>query len=408
MIDLLVVGAGFTGLLAAWLAARRGARTMLIAYGRGGLELSHGCLAISAAASLRDSIRTSKRPHPYALVGIESVERALEALLPLLAAEGLPYAGSLDTNMLLPTASGRTVVSAFAPAALASANLAGGSPFTIAGFNGFRDFDSALAARTLAAGLKRAVTSVDLPLPGPAPRRDRYATDLARLFEDPSWREMAARAWRPSLVGAALLGLPATLGLRLHQTVWQELQDRLEVPLFEIPTLPPSLPGLRLEWVLRQACQRAGVDILEGAPAVGRIERRQTRARVAGAVAMTAGGPRSFDSGAVMLATGGFLHGGLVARQSGLVQESVFDLPVVHNPDRSTWVSPHAGDTQPYASFGLRVDTSMRPLDSGGQPMFPNLFAAGGLLAGARRAEEGSRQGIALGTAFRAVEAALA
>ncbi len=178
--------------------------------------------------------------------------------------------------------------------------------------------------------------------------------------------------------------------------------------MFEIPTLPPCLPGLRLEWVLRRACQREGVDFLEGAPAVGRVERRQSRARVAGAVAMAAGGPQAFDAGAVVLASGDFLHGGLVGRQNGLVQESVFDLPVVHNPDRSTWVSPHAGDTQPYASFGLRVDASMRPLDPGGQPMFPNLFAAGGLLAGARRAEEGSRQGIALGTAFRAVECALA
>jgi glycerol-3-phosphate dehydrogenase subunit B len=407
VIDLLVIGAGLTGLFASWLAARRGARTMLIAFGRGGLELSTGCLAVSAAASPREAIQASKRPHPYALVGAESVERALEALLTLLAAEGLPYAGSLDANMLLPTASGRTIVSAFAPASLASASLSSGQPITIAGFTGFRDFDSTLAARVLGAGLGRIVTSVDLPLPAPAPRRDRYATDLARLFEDPSWREMAARGWRPALVGVSLLGLPATLGLHLHPFVWQDMQQRLEIPLFEIPTLPPSLPGLRLEWVLRQACLRAGVDILEGALAVGRVERRQTRARVAGAVAMAAGGPQAFDAGAVVLASGGFLHGGLVARQSGLVQESVFDLPVVHNPDRSTWVSPHAGDTQPYASFGLRVDASMRPLDPGGQPMFANLFAAGGLLAGARRAEEGSRQGIDLGSAFRAVEAAL-
>ncbi len=408
MIDLLVIGAGLTGLFASWLAARRGARTMLIAYGRGGLELSSGCLAVAAGASPRASIQTFKRPHPYALIGVGPVDRALEALLTLLAADGLPYAGSLDANMRLPTASGRTIVSAFAPAALASANLAGGQPITIAGFTGFRDFDSALAARVMAAGLKRAVTSVDLPLPGPVPRRDRYATDLARLFESPSWRETAARAWRPALVGASLLGLPATLGFRFHQLVCQDLQERLEIPLFEIPTLPPSLPGLRLEWVLRQACQRAGVDILEGALAVGRVERRQARARVAGAVAVAAGGPQVFNAGAVVLATGGILHGGLVARQSGLIQESVFDLPVVHNPDRSTWVSPHAGDTQPYASFGLRVDALMRPLDPGGQPMFPNLFAAGGVLAGARRAEEGSRQGIGLGTAFRAVEAALA
>jgi glycerol-3-phosphate dehydrogenase subunit B len=50
----------------------------------------------------------------------------------------------------------------------------------------------------------------------------------------------------------------------------------------------------------------------------------------------------------------------------------------------------------------------MRPLGADGAPLLQNLFAAGGLLAGARRAEEGSRQGIGLATAWRAVESALA
>ncbi len=53
MTDLLVIGAGLTGLYAAWLAARKGARTVLIAYGRGGLELSPGILGVAAGASPR-------------------------------------------------------------------------------------------------------------------------------------------------------------------------------------------------------------------------------------------------------------------------------------------------------------------------------------------------------------------
>jgi glycerol-3-phosphate dehydrogenase subunit B len=406
--DLLIVGAGLTGLYAAWLAASRGARTVVVTYGRGGLELSPGSLAVAGGASPRRALAGFKRPHPYALFKPEVVQQAFHPLLSLLEAEGLPYAGRLDSNLMLPTAAGGVLEAAFAPASLAAGDLRDAHPFAVAGFIGFRDFDAAFTARQLSARLGKPIANIDLPLPPPTSARDRYSTDLARLFEDVAWREAAARAWQPMLIGLSKVGLPATLGCRDHVHAWHDMQDRLGLALFEIPTLPPSMPGLRLETVLRSACQKAGVDIVEGARAVGRVTRPRGQARVMGIVGETAGGPRTFDSGAVLLATGDLLHGGLVARRDGLVQESVFDLPVVHHADRSTWVSPSASETQPYATFGLRVDASMRPLDTHGQPMYPNLFAAGGVIAGARRAEEGSRQGIGIATAYSAVEAALA
>jgi glycerol-3-phosphate dehydrogenase subunit B len=73
--------------------------------------------------------------------------------------------------------------------------------------------------------------------------------------------------------------------------------------------------------------------------------------------------------------------------------------------ERRTGASPLA--RQLYAVSGVNVDRWMRPLGPDGTVAFDNLYAAGGLLAGADRAYEGSRQGIGLATAFRAVESAL-
>ena len=407
MIDLLVVGSGLTGLFAAWQAARRGARCMLVTYGRGGLELSSGCLGIACASSPRAFVAAARLPHPYALVGVESVRHAVDSLCELLRESHLPYAGGLDSNLELPTAAGGTTMAAFAPRSLLTALDAGAAPITIAGFTGFRDFDSVLASNRLSARLKRPIAPIDLPLPGALPQRDLYSTDLVHRFEDPKWLAQACAAWRPSLIGVRHLGLPAVLGLRRHASVVAALEQLRELTLFEIPTLPPGVPGLRLEAVLRQACLSAGVEVVEGAAAIGRVDGRSGGTRAAGILAQTAGGPQAIDAEAVLLATGDLLHGGLVARQNGRVQESVFDLPVVHSSDRSTWTAPRVNDPQPYASFGVRVDSSMRPLGADGAPLMSNLFAAGGLLAGARRTEEGSRQGIGLATAWRAVEAAL-
>jgi glycerol-3-phosphate dehydrogenase subunit B len=109
----------------------------------------------------------------------------------------------------------------------------------------------------------------------------------------------------------------------------------------------------------------------------------------------------------VLLATGGALHGGWLSFPNGEVQEAVFGLPIEVNEDREDWMAAKPSQEQPYARFGLRVDSQFRPCDGRGRPHFDNLFAAGGLLAGADRSFEGSRQG-SPGSASAAVKAALA
>ena len=122
--------------------------------------------------------------------------------------------------------------------------------------------------------------------------------------------------------------------------------------------------------------------------------------------ALTRGGMRVHPADRVILASGGALHGGWVASADGKVRESVFGLPVGAGP-ASEWTTSRLTDPQPYALLGLEVDQWMRPLGADGGPVFENVFAVGGILAGADRTREGSRQGIDLATAFRAVKAAL-
>ena len=121
------------------------------------------------------------------------------------------------------------------------------TPILIAGVDGFRDFYPEMVA----ANLRGAGVSIDdalyLPLPLPTARRDLYAIDLARSFDDSHFRDKVARIWKPRISGTKRLGIPAILGVNNPQLAHEELQQRLGVTLFEIPTLPPSPPGLRLE-----------------------------------------------------------------------------------------------------------------------------------------------------------------
>ncbi len=407
MDDLVIVGAGLTGLFGAALAARRGARVTVICHGRGGLELSHGCIDVLGDTPLPEGLRRLHPTHPYSLVGKETIEAALNVLKEIAAGGDLEYQGTSDSVLRLPTPLGALHATTLAPRTMTAGETSNRDPCTIAGLEAFRDFHAPLVTGRLRAQGMPVGQPLELPLMHAPRHRDAYATDLARLFDDPGFRAELARAWKPRLKGVVRLGLPAVLGLEQPQRALTDLEARLGVRLFEIPTLPPSVPGLRLERMLRRAALAAGCTLIEGSRGVGRADGPSGGRRVSGVVALTAGGPRLYRAGAVLLASGGFLHGGLVARQDGLVQESVFDLPVVCEAGRERWVAETPFAPQPYALAGLRVDERMRPLDARGEPAFENVYAAGGILSGADRSREGSRQGIDLATAYRAVEMAL-
>ncbi len=273
MTDVLVIGAGLSGLFASYLAARRGAAVTNLAQGRGGLALSHGCIDISLVAPPLSAAMQAPRGHPYSLVGPEGLRAAVEMLNEVLAGQSLAYQGDLARNLTLPTAGGAVHTTAFAPASLAAGDLGDPTPYTLGGLVGFRDFYPRLAARSMQS-VQREVAVVDLPLVEIPLARDLYATDLGRLFDRPAWRQEIARAWKPRLLGVKRLGLPAVLGLRHHVEVVDEMQGRLDLRVFEIPTLPPSLPGLRLELALRRACLAANVAFIDGTPAIGRVDGR--------------------------------------------------------------------------------------------------------------------------------------
>ena len=83
------------------------------------------------------------------------------------------------------------------------------------------------------------------------------------------WRgcRPGGRAWaiaaqlKPKLDGASAR-FPAVLRPEHNAEAWRDLSDRLGVPAFEIPTLPPSVPGMRLYNAFRAALTHAGVPIL--------------------------------------------------------------------------------------------------------------------------------------------------
>ena len=88
------------------------------------------------------------------------------------------------------------------------------------------------------------------------------------------------------------VAFPAVLGIADPHGAWTALEHALGRPVFEVPTLPPSVPGMRVFAILREALRRAGGTLLLNNVVVGAESHRFTRARVANARGAARGAAR--------------------------------------------------------------------------------------------------------------------
>lgn len=413
MSRILIIGAGYAGLMTGWQAAKRGHDVHVVGKGWGATHWLSGCVdvlgyqpidneeAVQSPAAEMAALLADHPQHPYALVGAEMLDAALADLRALCAMQGLPLHGSLDRNWLLPSGVGTARPTCLAPETMIAGDMTSDAPMLIVGFRQFRDFYAELIADNLQAyGIP--AQSVTLDLPALAERLFTTPTILALLLEEPAFRQEMVAALRPHLGEAARVGFPSVLGMDGSLAVKQALEAALERPVFEIPTLTPSVPGMRLQHVLVRAIQGAGGRVT---PGIEVLEAKEENGRVSTVYSETPSRllPHRYDK--YVLATGGILGGGIVTDHAGHIRETIFDLPVTCPPDPLDWFQRDFMDPRghPVYRSGIAVNEQFQPLASGAV-VFDNLFCVGTTLAHAEVIRERSFEGVALGSGYAAAQ----
>jgi glycerol-3-phosphate dehydrogenase subunit B len=408
--DVVVVGAGLAGLSCALRLAEGGKKVLVAAKGMGAIQLAGGTIDVLGYAPHRidqpkealAELIGARPDHPYARLGEQRVAGACEWF----KEAPLPYAyeGDLLRNFLLPTATGAVKPAALVPQTMAPGDLHAGGRFVITGFSALKDFYPAYAAANLSqAGGDVSARPVTLDI---APEGEADVTPLgfARHFDSPASRKEMVALLRPRIEAGESVGFPAVLGLAVAAQAWSEIQDALAAPVFEIPTLPPSVPGLRLLRTLRPALRARGVRILMG----GEVTATGDGGRVPSVATQAANRRIVHELHDLVLATGGFASGGLVMDSHGNVRETVLGLPVRGVPDADeARFSPEVFGSHPLARAGIAVDAELRPIDEEGNIVYENVRVTGATLGGAEPWREKSGDGISLATGVAAADAIL-
>lgn len=418
--DVAVIGAGMAGMAAALFAAQRGLSCIQIGSG-GGILFASGLLDLlgvhpvaerrlwQSPYSALTALARAQPDHPLSRVAPMAIRSAFESFVAALGSAGLAYAPLGEQNRNVLTSIGTVKTTFGVPLTMvAGADLLdaqgtahGRPPCLLVDFRGLREFSARQIAETLGNRWPE-LRHQRIEFPGFEAVPELYAAHLARALETAETRARTSARIQPLLGDARAVGLPAVLGLGRSGEVHAAFEAALGVPVFEIPTMPTSVPGLRLLGALEAAVSYRGVR-----------RRHQASVRAltydgTGTATLTLDGVPGGEcvtARAVVLATGRFSGRGLSADRH-CVRESILGLPVLQPASRATWHQRDFLDPSGHAinRAGLRVDDAWRPLDEGGKPAWPGLFAVGAILAHQDWMRSKCGSGLAIATAWAALE----
>ncbi len=384
--DVVIAGGGISGLTAGIELAASGAKVAVISRGDPAVCISTGCIDLLALGNdpLSD-IKSLPPEHPYNLVPHALIEESLEKFCDIMFEAGLPYIGNAHSNRKILTPIGNSKTTCLVPRTMETAPQEENPYVHVIGFTGLKDFyPSYITSRRPNTGFSIYDAGVESTM------------SISARFDDFGFVEEFIK-WLKSLeIPDGRIALPAVLGLSEPLMAIELITALTERLVFEIPTIPPSIPGIRLFRILKKALQSKGGEIFWGLP-IASVEKQ---GKLIEAVTIeTLARPTRLNAKAFILASGSFVSGGLYAGMKDNVMETVFDLPVFVPGTRGTWFSSDFFmPGHEIEKAGIIADGSFRPVDV----PYENLFVCGSILAYSEVMKNGCGHGLGLATGLAA------
>ncbi len=307
--DVLVVGEGLAGAVAAAAAASEGCRVGLVAKGPGMFVLADGCI---------DFEKLDPRLEPE-----EGFGQEIRFFLTTAAAAGCEYRGRLGERIAVPTLLGTFRNATFAPLYFSEFDPRRLANVTVVGLPTFFDFDARFIAERLMSkarveGRQTNYSARELQISWPGELPHLEIEFAAQFDRNPRLREAVVTALASVAANAELLIIPGVLGVNTTTEELRDIWGNVGCRICEVATLPPSVLGMRLLKRLEDFLTRTGVELLTGF-ALSELCMEGEHCR--GILLDTPGRPRRLEAEAVVVATGAFSH---LLEARGLMESNVF------------------------------------------------------------------------------------
>ena len=403
--DTIIIGGGLSGLVTGISLSKRGQKCLIISSGQSALHFFSGSFELYGNEDKPlEAFAKLESDHPYAKIGLDRIKTLTEEVQPFFKEMNISLAGSAERNHYRITPLGLLKPAWLTLDEYAMVQDPAQMPWKkVAIFNveGFLDFHPSFVASGLAKqGVESEITSISMPeleriRKNPTEMR---STNIAKTLTGELIGTLAARINEFAKDVDAVL-MPAVVGLTGGSDVLR-LKEKVDRPLHFLATLPPSVPGIRVQMMLKKHFQKLGGTYMLGDSVVGGVfEDGKLKS-----IRTTNHGETEFEADNFILASGSFFSKGLVSDING-VSEPVFGLDVDSLDKRPQWYRKDMFEAQPYMSFGVATDAGFHP-SRNGQPV-ENLYATGSVLSNCHPMKEGSGAGVAILTALHIADTIL-
>ncbi|MBF0225141.1 MAG: glycerol-3-phosphate dehydrogenase subunit GlpB [Desulfobacterales bacterium] len=408
--DLLIIGAGMSGIAASFFASNRGISTVQVGMSTS-LSFSSGLLDLMAVHPIEtiniwddpwtgiDALNNDIPNHPYSKIKKEKIKEAFNEIVSFLKQTGINYVSEDDKNTQIITSAGTIKHTYLVPESMWNGAVAYAkkAPCLFIDFHGLKGFSSRQITESLSDNWPN-LRSAQIYFPDSF--GENFCEHIARSLEKPEMRTKLVESIKPYLHDSKYIAFPAVMGMYSVKEIMSDIEQKIGLPIFEIPTMPPSVPGIRLKNAFEKRIVEKGVKVFFKHKII-RVNQDSSGEFIS---LLGDGSDITIVSKALILASGRFLGKGLHAERKE-IKETIFGLPVYQPESRTLWHENDFFDPKGHAinQSGIETDELLRPINSNKKPFFDNLFAIGTILAHQDWTRMKCGSGLSIATAYAAV-----